>query len=87
MKKIIRYLKHPSNIILYLMNKNFFSWIPDEKYIKMKYRLEMNKRLNLENPKTFNEKLQWLKLNDRKLEYTKMVDKYEAKKYVANILF
>jgi len=80
-------LKHPSNIILYLMNKNFFSWIPDEKYIKMKYRLEMNKRLNLENPKTFNEKLQWLKLNDRKLEYTKMVDKYEAKKYVANILF
>ena len=86
MKKIIRYLKHPSNIILYLMNKNFFSWIPDEKYIKIKYRLEMNKRLNLENPKTFNEKLQWLKLNDRKQEYTKMVDKYEAKKYVANII-
>ena len=43
----------------------------------------MNKKLNLKNPKTFNEKLQWLKLYDRKPEYTKMVDKYEAKKYVA----
>ena len=45
----------------------------------------MNKKLNLKNPQTFNEKLQWLKLYDRKPEYTQMVDKYEAKKYVANV--
>lgn len=42
--------------------------------------------LNIDNPQTFNEKLQWLKLNDRNPEYTKMVDKYEAKKYVASII-
>lgn len=86
MKKIIKYIKRPSNILLYLMNKNFFKWIPDEKYITIKYKLEMNQKLKLKEPKTFNEKLQWLKLYDRKPEYTKMVDKYEAKKYVADII-
>ena len=43
----------------------------------------MGKVLDLDNPQTFNEKLQWLKLYDRKLEYIKMVDKYQVKKYVA----
>ena len=46
----------------------------------------MDYPLNLDNPKTFNEKLQWLKLHDRKPIYTTMVDKYEAKNYVANII-
>lgn len=86
MNKIVKYIKRPSNILLYLMNKNFFKWIPDEKYITIKYKLEMNQKLNLKEPKTFNEKLQWIKLYDRKPEYTKMVDKYEAKKYVADII-
>lgn len=86
MNKIVKYIKRPSNILLYLMNKNFFKWIPDEKYITIKYKIEMNQKLNLKEPKTFNEKLQWLKLYDRKPEYTKMVDKYEAKKYVADII-
>ena len=86
MNKIVKYIKKPSNVLLYLMNKNFFKWIPDEKYIKIKYKLEMNQKLNLKEPRTFNEKLQWLKLYDRKPEYTKMVDKYEAKKYVADII-
>ena len=86
MNKIVKYIKRPSNILLYLMNKNFFKWIPDEKYITIKYKLEMNQKLNLKEPKTFNEKLQWLKLYDRNPEYTKMVNKYEAKKYVADII-
>jgi hypothetical protein len=46
----------------------------------------MVQELNLRNPKTVNEKLQWLKLYDRKPEYINMVDKYEAKKYVAGII-
>lgn len=58
--------------------------LDDETYLKKVYKLQMGKDLNLENPQTFNEKLQWLKLYDRKPEYTQMVDKYEAKKYVAN---
>lgn len=57
--------------------------MPDEKYIKRMFRYKMGYELDLENPKTFSEKLQWLKLYDRRPEYTIMVDKYEAKKYVA----
>lgn len=58
----------------------------DETYLRRLFRWKMGRRLNLENPQTFNEKLQWLKLNDHNPEYTKMVDKYEAKKYVAGII-
>lgn len=86
MNKMIKYIRNPSNIIIYLMNKNFFNWMSDEQYLKIKYRLIMKKKLDLEKPQTYNEKLQWLKLNDRKNSYTKMVDKYEAKKYVASVI-
>ncbi len=55
----------------------------DEKFLKLKFKLLLGQKLNLENPQTFNEKLQWLKLHDHNPEYAKMVDKYEAKNYVA----
>ena len=58
--------------------------ISDKLYLKMQYRLVMGKRLDLNNPITFNEKLQWLKLYDRNPQYTTMVDKYEVKKYIAD---
>lgn len=60
--------------------------IPDKLYLELMFRHRMGKKLNLNNPKTFNEKLQWLKLYDRRPEYTKMVDKYAVKKYVADII-
>lgn len=60
--------------------------IPDKHYLKLLFRLRMKEKLNLDNPKTFNEKLQWLKLFDRKEIYTSMVDKYEAKQYVSSII-
>lgn len=61
-------------------------FIPDEPYLRLMYRIRMGKKLNLRNPQTFNEKLQWLKLHDRNPIYTTMVDKYEAKKYVSSII-
>ena len=57
----------------------------DELFIRLKWRINMDYPLNLDNPKTFNEKLQWLKLHDRKPIYTTMVDKYEAKNWVTCI--
>lgn len=66
--------------------KKLLKLLPDYIFLKTKYRYKFNKKLDLNNPQTFNEKLQWLKLYDRNPEYTKMVDKYEAKKYVANII-
>lgn len=59
------------------------SVLPDKVYISIKYRLILGKWPDLKNPKTFNEKLQWIKLYDRRPEYTMMVDKYEVKKYIA----
>lgn len=61
----------------------WFKFVSDKTCLKILYHMYFGKKLNLENPQTFNEKLQWLKLYDRKPEYTRMVDKYEVKKYVA----
>lgn len=64
------------------------SWaIPnDEFYLRMLYVFEMHRILHLKHPRTFNEKIQWLKLYNRKPEFTKMVDKYAVKEYVANLI-
>lgn len=66
------------------MIKKVKDMIPDGVYLKMKFKKSMGYPLNLKNPKTFNEKLQWLKLYNRDPEYTTMVDKYAAKKYIAD---
>lgn len=58
----------------------------DRVYVKWHYFLRTGKKLRLDNPLTFNEKLQWLKIYDRHESYTRMVDKYEVKKYVSEIL-
>ena len=63
-----------------------YRYMPDEEFLKRMFKAQLGYELNLENPKTFNEKLQWLKLHDRKPIYTTMVDKYLAKKYVADII-
>ncbi len=66
-----------------LTARKLLNWVPDKLFLKLLYKEKMGKKLNLENPKTFNEKLQWLKLYDRNPVYTQMVDKFEAKNYVA----
>lgn len=63
--------------------KRLLRCVPDKLYLRLYYFGKFRRPLHLRAPKTFNEKLQWLKLYDRKPEYTKMVDKYEAKTYVA----
>lgn len=71
-------------IFLKVASKNWLNWLSDEKYIKLMYRIKMGDRINLDNPRGYNEKLQWMKLNDRNSEYVKMVDKCEVKKYIAD---
>ena len=61
-------------------------FLPDDTYLKLIYRLKVGKKLNLDNPQTYTEKIQWLKIHDRKPIYTTMVDKYEAKKYIESII-
>ena len=62
------------------------SLIPDKIFLSLKYYKNFGRFPDWKSPKTFNEKLQWLKLYNRQPIYTTMVDKYEAKKYVARII-
>ena len=64
----------------------FFNLLPDKLFIQLKFFKNFHRLPNLKNPKTFNEKLQWLKLYDRNPYYTKLVDKYEVKKIVAKLI-
>ena len=74
--------------ILRIVGSKILAWriFSDKAAIKIKYRLEMKRKLNLKNPKTFNEKLNWIKLYYRKPIMTTMADKYEVKKYVSDII-
>lgn len=85
MSKIQKYISNPQLICLKLDELNLIR-LSDEKFLKLKYKRKFNKELCLNNPQTFNEKLQWLKLYDRKDIYTTMVDKYEVKTYVSDMI-
>lgn len=74
-----------NKLIFKLANRNIIK-MEDDKYITLKYFYKIGKKLDFNNINTFNEKLQWLKLYDRNPKYTRMVDKYEAKEYVGEII-
>lgn len=66
------------------INEQFKCILDDENFICRKFEYYNKYRANLNNPRSFNEKLQWLKLHDHNPKYTRLVDKYEVKKYVAD---
>ncbi len=78
LKKVIKY----PQLLLMKLDKVGLIRLTDKKYLEYRFLSEMGYKLNLKNPQTFNEKLQWLKLYDRNPEYTKMVDKYEVREYI-----
>ena len=82
---MIRYLNNPQ-LLRSVLLAHFGHFLSDKTYLKLKWKNVMDYHLNLDTTITFNEKLQWLKLNDRKPIYNQMVDKYEAKLYVAEKL-
>lgn len=83
MSKIKNIIKNPKLLFQTLANHGWFKKMDDEKFLKILYRVTMGKPLNLDNPKTLNEKLQWLKLFDRNPLYTKLVDKQAVKGYIS----
>ena len=88
--QFIYMVEHPRKFYRYVLLKKVVFKLscifPDKIYIELMFPLCTGYKLNLENPQTFNEKLQWLKLNYRKPEFSIMVDKIEAKNYVAGII-
>ena len=81
-----RFLTSANYRFIYMANLGRYNTMPDEEYLRRMFKAVMGTELDLEHPVTFNEKLQWLKLYDRNPLYTTMVDKYEVKKYVADII-
>lgn len=82
-KYVKNFFSNPAKRMAYLSILGVYNNMSDEKYLKKRFKLCVGYELNLDNPQTFNEKLQWLKIYDHNPEYTKMVDKYDVKKYVA----
>lgn len=84
--KIVETLKNPWKLFYLAAAQGHFTRMPDNQYLKCMFRARMGRKLDLDNPQTFNEKLQWLKLHDRRPEYTIMVDKYKVRDYIADKL-
>ena len=73
--------------VYYFLDKTKFDHLlPDKLYLQLKFRCLMGKKLNLDHPQTFNEKLQWLKLYNRNPLYPSMVDKSKVKSIVSKII-
>ena len=79
----INYLLHNRAQFCDSFVRNFLWFLPDKPYLSLRYRCLMGHWIDWKKPKTFTEKLQWLKVYDYKPEYTRMVDKLAAKDYVA----
>lgn len=84
LKKIIKnkkVIKMYHNLILGIKNK-YYSMLPEKKHLDILFGQAYGRPVNWDNPKTFNEKLQWLKVNNKNPEHTKLVDKYEVREYI-----
>lgn len=83
MRKLTKVFRNPWCLYAYITTKGFTKWVPDEAHLKAMFRGTVGGKLNLDDPKTFNEKIQWLKIHDRNPLYTTLVDKYLVKPWVA----
>ena len=85
--RLIKAIKHPEWVLGVIMRHTPITRLMNDRtFIRWEYYSGMRKFPNLENPRTFNEKLQWLKLNDIHPKYERLVDKYEAKVAVNQLI-
>ena len=85
-KTVIRTLTDSEFRFCFLAGKGRKGHVPDEEFLKRVYRYKVGRELNLTDPVFYTEKLQWLKLHDHRPEYTRMVDKYAVKQYIAETI-
>ncbi len=85
-RSFVKLIKEPDARFVWLARKGLYKNMPDDEYLKKMFPVRMGYDLDLEHPHTFNEKIQWLKLNNRDPRYVTMVDKCDVKKYVADVL-
>ncbi|WP_294561087.1 ATP-grasp fold amidoligase family protein [uncultured Traorella sp.] len=85
-KKIYRMAYDPDYRFEVLSDRGFYSNLSDEEFSKRKFKTIFKRDLDLKNPVTFNEKLQWLKLYNKNNYYTTLVDKFSVRAIIKKIL-
>lgn len=85
MQPIINYISNPSQLGI-AVTKKMANILPDKIYLSLLYRFFIGRKLDLNNPQTFTEKIQWLKLYDRNPLYTQLADKFQVKEYVSRLI-
>ncbi len=84
--KIVKYLMDKDYRFLINASRGLYDNLSDEEFLCRMYKAKIGKNLNLKDPVSYNEKLQWLKLNDRNPIYTTIADKYEVKRIVSEAI-
>ena len=84
--RLYKAIKDPYWAFGVILRRTIGRWMNDRSFIKWEYFSGMGKFPDLDNPTTYNEKLQWLKLHDIHREYSKLVDKYESKEVVRRLI-
>jgi len=88
-RRLRKAIKNPKLVLKLVLIKILYFVSPffnDSVYLKLLFPLKTGSKLDLDNPQTYNEKLQWLKIHFRKPEFTRMVDKFEVKEYARQII-
>ncbi len=75
--------ENPRGLIVAIGQYGLLNWIPDRIYLKLVYKAEVGSKLDLKHPRSFSEKMQFLKLTDHNDRYIQLVDKYQAHEYIA----
>ena len=84
--KAWRFLSDPHYRFAILSGLGFYHSLPDEAFLRLKFHHVFGRELDLSNPQTYNEKLQWLKLYDRNPLYSALVDKYAVRSFVSKTI-
>ena len=85
MKKIIRAIRNPRQYLLVVVRR-LVHVLPQNIYLELLFYLSVGYRLNLKRPRSFNEKLQWLKLHRHVDRDSLLVDKFEVKSILGEMI-
>jgi len=86
MRWLDQYVYEHRSRFIHVMNYKICQILPDPLFLRINFRIRFGMKLNLNNPESFNEKMQWMKLYDRKPEYSRLADKFEVKDYIAKTI-
>ena len=85
-RRIGAFLHNPCKIFVALTHRGWFEKMDDERYLRLLYRGVMGRKLHLNPPRTYNEKVQWLKLHDKNPNYPQLCDKIAVRDFVRDFL-